>query len=429
MTRPLAILILVLAACGCAEGQSLVASTTASGYTVGSITTGNINTTGATLLVAGITSLTNGSQYVLTDNGATQNAWQALPLVGAGNAANCNTQIWYACNPQTSTSHSLTLSGGYLNGAKAMLTFAAFTGVSQLYAANGFVYNSATSVYPGSLTTPGGVQVLVTTGGGGSSSSCGVTLTGGTSGTAITTSTTNTYAGGMGWVLTTTATTFNPKWTFASGSLYCAASAVFIPAASSGGGATVNFLGSPTGTLSSGTLNISSGTTGYTSGGTLNVPAAGSVLSGVLTGYAGSSGSVGTYAYSGPAATVIFTAGGSPITTGTVSLAGSSAMTTSGGTAFTLVSGTQPTSGNLVSGYSLDWGGTTVSGTAIYLIGTQPLLGQVTSNAGTFSLTSTGGVTNYTPATDYWIGGGTNGVGLTRLRWTRSCCNSVPPAA
>ena len=97
----------------------------------------------------------------------------------------------------------------------------------------------------------------------------------------------------------------------------------------------------------------------------------------------------------------------SSATTGGLGLAGSAnaallTITSSTAASGILVGGTQPTAGNLASGYSLTWGTAgLIQGNAVYLSsGSPPAVGGVTSNQGSFTLTGTGTTSVvYTPAT------------------------------
>ena len=73
-------------------------------------------------------------------------------------------------------------------------------------------------------------------------------------------------------------------------------------------------------------------------------------------GYAGTLGGAGS-----GGCTVTFTAGGGPITAGTVSLVGSEAMSLSGGTSFMLASGTLSAASLMISN-SVNLGGNVVNG-------------------------------------------------------------------
>jgi len=383
------------------------------------------------LVVLTIAWLNHGAAWATTYQLSSGSAWSALsPTPGASDGIYLNGQnltfnsgegATYSCGTLAASSSANTITAGSLQFSNSALTLNATTmlsgtatfftiagsntitfggsmkaGANSAGTANmaGGTLNIGGNVNGGSATTgrsivqSGGLLTLTGTATGGSATSANaIYMTGGTLVVPI-------AIGGTGGAQ---ALGLAGGLTKMGSGIYGSAAALLQTggtlvgiSSGGGGGAAITIAGTPSGTISSGTLYvaISSGTTGYVSGGTLNVAPAAAVLSGTLTGFAGSSGSVGTYATI-PAASY----------TGTYnSVAGTITGSYSNGTAFS-IAGSGLLSGNTVpSGSGTKAGGLVLSSGSQLTVssfdssagtlftGNAPLSGQLTTNAGTLNI-------------------------------------------
>jgi hypothetical protein len=104
---------------------SLIADVDAGSSGGGTFTSGAINTTGATLLIAVVTSFASATAPTLTDSAG--NTWVSQTAQSSGGLTPGRLQIFWVDNntPNTSASHTVTLTGA---GAFSAVEFAAFSG-------------------------------------------------------------------------------------------------------------------------------------------------------------------------------------------------------------------------------------------------------------------------------------------------------------
>jgi hypothetical protein len=195
-------------------------------------TTSAINTTGATLLVAFISSFTDSAVTVSDSKG---NTWVGLTVQ---TAVQPHARIYYAVNPTVGTGHTFTCSGSSIYSAAC---FAAFSGVvttSPFDVQNGQSggAQSNTTARPGNMTPSVDGELVIV----GVSMASTETVTA-PSGFAITNQVAYSggvnFGGAMAYAVQTTATTTNPLFTgFGADTAGGVVGATFKPAA---GGATV----------------------------------------------------------------------------------------------------------------------------------------------------------------------------------------------
>jgi hypothetical protein len=189
----------------------------------GTCTTGAMNTSGATLLVAVVSQYaTSPLTGTLSDSKA--NTWQALTAYESG-STNGNIVIYYAYNKaggplSVGSSHTVTLSGGQLAAVEVMAFSGTLTTSDPFDVQNGATSsNSSNPFQPGSIT-PSQSNELIITGYGANATSrainAGFTVTdfvdyGSTTG------------GGAAYLVQGIAAAVNPSWTFQSSGLGAAA--------------------------------------------------------------------------------------------------------------------------------------------------------------------------------------------------------------
>jgi hypothetical protein len=188
------------------------------------VTTGSIDTTGATLLVVAI-----GTYYtsapVVSDSKS--NTWTAL-TDRAG--TNIHTRLYYCKSPTVGTGHTFTGTNGY--NSIAVYAFSGTDG-SDAESENGATTASALSLSTGSVTPTVNGSLLV-------SSVSGYYHVSMSINSSFTYQTINFGAGayastGLGYLVQGTAGAINPTWSWSEGSDCAVAIAVFKP--SSGGAA------------------------------------------------------------------------------------------------------------------------------------------------------------------------------------------------
>lgn len=118
------------------------------------VTTGDLNTTGATLLVASVASYTATPEPTITDSRG--NTW--IPLTKQENFTGVvRCRLYYCYSPITDASHSFSLSGTL---SYPTIIVMAFSGTAGLYnAENGNIGTSPTST--GSITTVGSNEIVI----------------------------------------------------------------------------------------------------------------------------------------------------------------------------------------------------------------------------------------------------------------------------
>lgn len=216
---------------------ALVAQATSTGAQTGG-TTGAVDTTGATLLVAVVTRYSGGVPTVSDSN---SNTWTALTDRTGGEAA---ARIYYAVNPTVGSAHTFTIGGGG-SDYYAKITVGAFSGAAtstpfdqQNGAGSG---SGSTSLASGSVT-PGEDNELIIS----------VISTGtGSSGTYSVDNSMTKFSGeepyeinvneghAGAYKIQTTATAIDATWSWTGSAVRAAAIATF-KAAAAGGGVTVS---------------------------------------------------------------------------------------------------------------------------------------------------------------------------------------------
>jgi hypothetical protein len=137
-------------------GFSLVTHVGAQSTDQSAVTTSGVDTTGATLLIASVAWVYNGTQ-TLTDSKS--NTWTALNNYNA--SPQCQVQLFYVVNPTVGTGHTFTVSGSTIYPA---VTVTAWTGqaASPVDQQNGNTA-SATTIATGSVTPSQGNELLIAT--------------------------------------------------------------------------------------------------------------------------------------------------------------------------------------------------------------------------------------------------------------------------
>ena len=181
--------------------------------------TGNINTTGATLIVISVATDAN-TGFTLSDSAS--NTWTKVASYGPSIASYSNEFItfFYCISPTTSATHNFTVTGTYSAGSAAIFVQAYnASGTITLDQNTGSAYTSSqSSIAPGSITPSTPNQLVISAmrydGGGHYSPFCG-------SGFTVTDSLTDDYdyqyGGGMAYLLQGSAAAVNPSWTWSNG--------------------------------------------------------------------------------------------------------------------------------------------------------------------------------------------------------------------
>lgn len=132
--------------------MSLVASVSAGSANTTSVTTGAIDTTGATILAAVVShfDLTN----TLSDSNG--NIWTATTL---RQAASSKAQLFYVLNPAVGSGHTFTVSGA--GATYPTLTVLAFSLASPAYHSENGAFVSATTMSSGVVTPPTAPALVV----------------------------------------------------------------------------------------------------------------------------------------------------------------------------------------------------------------------------------------------------------------------------
>lgn len=137
-----------------------LATASGSGSQTG-VTTGNIDTTGAKLIVcsgAFYSGLEPGENPSFTDSAS--NSWTKLTPRTAG--ASYTNVLWYVINPTTSSSHNFTLSGANVYASLQGSAFSAGGTVTFEAESAGGTTTADSVLQPGSITPSGDGRVFVT---------------------------------------------------------------------------------------------------------------------------------------------------------------------------------------------------------------------------------------------------------------------------
>jgi hypothetical protein len=186
-------------------GFSLIASTSLAGTSASSLTTSAINTTGANLIVVGITNQLQGGLSLSDSKG---NTWT---LIQTSNDPSMDqyAKLYYCYGPSVGAGHTFTVTGSY-----SPIAVLAFSGAasSPLDQQTGSGNDSAGGFQPGSVTPTQNNELIVSFVGIQPSSSpsvdSGFTLN--SSGILVAAVS---YGWGMAYLIQTTAGATNPTWT------------------------------------------------------------------------------------------------------------------------------------------------------------------------------------------------------------------------
>ncbi len=212
---------------------SLISSASATGP--GNLTTGSVNTSGASLLIIYVGNYEPGSSPVVSDSKG--NTWIPLTIVSIG--AFCEGRLYYAENPTVGSGHTFSVTTSVAN----TLIAAAFSGTqtSSVFDAEGpgnIGGSSATGTNPGPLSTTVDGELVV--------AGCSMSDLDGSAGGAVTVVDSFTvtdyftyqagdhYAGGFAYrVVSTAGTTTNPDFNNSSFGRRMSVMASFLPFSSS----------------------------------------------------------------------------------------------------------------------------------------------------------------------------------------------------
>lgn len=187
-------------------------------------TTGAIDTTGASFLVASVAWYSLGTGPTVTDSKS--NTWSSLTTYSAAGIAN---RLWYCIPSSVGSGHTFTGTG---SGSYSSMQVLAFSGqaVSPFDVENGATVGS-TTIQPGSIT-PSEDNELVVVGlahenNGGSA----VSIDGGFTAYKSAYSGGTSEGGGIAYLIQTTAAAANPTWNIGSSAVMAATIACFKAAA------------------------------------------------------------------------------------------------------------------------------------------------------------------------------------------------------
>ena len=137
--------------------KKLVHATAAAASAGAAVTTGAIDTTGATLLVA--ICATNNANGTPSVSDSASNTWTALTAHSVSGAF-AQSQILYVINPTTSATHTVTIGAAASN--LAVLSVIAFAGTSTFDAQSGnSTSGAATGITSGTITTTADGELIV----------------------------------------------------------------------------------------------------------------------------------------------------------------------------------------------------------------------------------------------------------------------------
>lgn len=188
---------------------ALIAQTSAAGNT-NSVTTSSIDTTGANLIILGV-SYNTGATPTITDSEG--NTWTALTAHALG--SNGTSRIYYCYNPTVGSGHTFSNTG---SSNYSVVSAQAFSGAlsTPFDQENGSTNPASSTLSPGSVTPSVDNEVVIShfmfsvagtaSVNGGFSTPTQADFSGG-----------NNYGGAMAYLVQTTATAANPQWTSGGG--------------------------------------------------------------------------------------------------------------------------------------------------------------------------------------------------------------------
>lgn len=222
------------------SGPQLVATAQAAGPTGG--TSGAINTTGATLLVAFVSG--NGTEVntVAAVSDSKGNTWTARPASSSSNTP--AGKLFYVANPTVGTGHTFTLSGANIYASVEVAAFSGVTTTSPFDGVeNGISGGSTSPRQTGSITPSADNELVISAAGfeynGAVSVDSGMTIT---HQTAFASG--DHFGSAIAYKVQTAATAINPSWSGWAGSVGNALTAVSFKAAPpAGGSGVITYLG------------------------------------------------------------------------------------------------------------------------------------------------------------------------------------------
>lgn len=184
---------------------ALVASTSATG-TDSSVTTGSIDTTGATLLVICI-AVDGGATPTISDSKS--NTWTAL----TASTQTVKTILYYVANPTVGTGHTFSNTGAFNFCSLFVQSFSGVTTTSPFDQQNGSTGTGSATLVVGSVTPSENNEVVVV-GLGFNESGTPISINGGFTETSEQNfGSGNNYGGAMAYLIQTTAAAAAPTWT------------------------------------------------------------------------------------------------------------------------------------------------------------------------------------------------------------------------
>lgn len=210
---------------------SLVTHVEAGGSANG-VTTGTVDTTGATLIVIS-TSRYSPAGESTTVSDSKGNTWTALTLSQANGVAN---RLYYCANPTVGSGHTFSTSD---TGSYPSIAVLAFTGntATPFDQENGGLAVATSLTIPS--VTPTEDNELIVAGISHENNTAGsVTINGGFTAYTVAYSSGNSEGGGIAYLIQTTATAASPTWNITNSAAIAARIATF-KAAAGGGGASV----------------------------------------------------------------------------------------------------------------------------------------------------------------------------------------------
>lgn len=171
-------------------------------------TTGSCDTTGATLAILGVAYYNLIGAITLSDSKS--NTY--TPRTEYSNTG-YTARIYYCASPTVGSGHTFTLSG---NSTYACLFAAAFSGAhaTPYDQENGNTSGSGATLQPGSITPTEDNELIITVAAGNVTPADPTSINGGYTITGHFANSVNNVAGGMAYVIQTTAAATNPTWTY-----------------------------------------------------------------------------------------------------------------------------------------------------------------------------------------------------------------------
>lgn len=211
---------------------TLLVHTIAGSTDANSVTTSGIDTTGATLLVAFVSTYEPNAAGTLSDSKG--NTW--TPLTAQAEATLVRGRMFYVANPTVGTGHTFTVSGTSDFPSVAAAAFSGVATTSPFDAENGNHISSGLTISTGSVTPAQNNELFIT------GVADGVQATGRTIDNSFTLIDENPGASGqcfgtgLAYLVQGSGSALNPQWTLAGSTTYAAATLSTFKEAGGGGG-------------------------------------------------------------------------------------------------------------------------------------------------------------------------------------------------